>query len=804
MADAYLKVKDNGAKGLALARETKEEAENNLGITELKTQLEDTNETASNAYVSGNSIGTVITVNDAQDASPVKSAIIDIVPKQDGTGTPSSENVRSIIGYDGIDVYCTGKNIWGGLVLAEAFNGKTTGYTIDTTAKTFTYVRRGTSGQYATVISSGFKPNTRYTILITASASARNTSLLVEYTDGSTKTTIDIDQTAKKTYRFVTNANKTVNRIMLGYVTTGTVTVYYDETGIFEGEISADDFEQYNGKVVGHTLDSTIYGGKLNLLTGELEKISGYIASYNGETLVGPWISSIDVYAEGTTPTAGAQVFDFGASKNSSNLTPKSFTMIGEECNVWANCGSMRIEYLKNTKEYIKAEDNILYEKVISEIKPTVVDNIQLNDSLSATSHDVYSILDDIPSYWKNPEDAPTTYAEAIGYLEQKIETIPVGKHFLFVTDAHVEGNLNAGHSNFLMNYIKKRIGANKVLFGGDAVAQAQNKYYYAKKLSEYLFEARRMFGSSYLPTYGDHDTNLGNSIVTEENKSAMYLPYSEGYKIFFGDLKGVYHWMDVVDKFNDFLADYAIPYTESDYNDVIGFFKSVYYLDDDIDKIRYITLNCGQASAHYGGVYNIFGVEQIDVLRIQFDWFVDVLKSVPAGYDVVVLSHKASNMNSTAGNIINKMLSYYKQKGSYQPWPPEVGTNVDKWWYYKTIYDFSDAPDVGIVLQICGHRHFDMLRYTGMDSEDETTMVLSGEVENGGTLNQSQEYGQILQITTQTDSCGSVDSPDAYPMTLGTTTEQCFDVVTICPDKVVMTRIGAGVDMVVNITFAT
>ena len=35
---------------------------------------------------------------------------------------------------------------------------------------------------------------------------------------------------------------------------------------------------------------------------------TGYIASYNGESLPGRWISSHDVYAEGATPTTGAQV----------------------------------------------------------------------------------------------------------------------------------------------------------------------------------------------------------------------------------------------------------------------------------------------------------------------------------------------------------------------------------------------------------------------------------------------------------------------------------------------------------------
>ena len=43
-------------------------------------------------------------------------------------------------------------------------------------------------------------------------------------------------------------------------------------------------------------------------MSGEGRKTWGYIASYNGESLPGEWISDRDVYAPGTTPTTGAQV----------------------------------------------------------------------------------------------------------------------------------------------------------------------------------------------------------------------------------------------------------------------------------------------------------------------------------------------------------------------------------------------------------------------------------------------------------------------------------------------------------------
>ena len=56
----------------------------------------------------------------------------------------------------------------------------------------------------------------------------------------------------------------------------------------------------------GSTLE--VWGGTLDTTSGELTATDAEIASYAGEALPGEWISDRDVYAAGTTPTAGAQV----------------------------------------------------------------------------------------------------------------------------------------------------------------------------------------------------------------------------------------------------------------------------------------------------------------------------------------------------------------------------------------------------------------------------------------------------------------------------------------------------------------
>lgn len=54
-----------------------------------------------------------------------------------------------------------------------------------------------------------------------------------------------------------------------------------------------------------------LYAGQINFKTGKLWPCR-YYSSYADEVLVGPWVSSMDIYSEGSTPTTGAAVIDLG------------------------------------------------------------------------------------------------------------------------------------------------------------------------------------------------------------------------------------------------------------------------------------------------------------------------------------------------------------------------------------------------------------------------------------------------------------------------------------------------------------
>ena len=84
----------------------------------------------------------------------------------------------------------------------------------------------------------------------------------------------------------------------------------------------------------------TVYGGRLDILKGELE-VYPYFERYNGEGLIGPWISSMDVYEEGTLPTVGAQVVDFGGTPTVYQITTEDFDVVVGSNSFSVNTGNI-------------------------------------------------------------------------------------------------------------------------------------------------------------------------------------------------------------------------------------------------------------------------------------------------------------------------------------------------------------------------------------------------------------------------------------------------------------------------------
>lgn len=99
----------------------------------------------------------------------------------------------------------------------------------------------------------------------------------------------------------------------------------------------------------------------MNILTGELIKTHEVIASYNGETLPGEWISDRDVYEEGTIPSTGAQVVYKLAEPIAYEIDLSTIDIpltVGVRA-IWVNTGATKIEYVNNAKLYSLLQSEI-------------------------------------------------------------------------------------------------------------------------------------------------------------------------------------------------------------------------------------------------------------------------------------------------------------------------------------------------------------------------------------------------------------------------------------------------------------
>ena len=97
----------------------------------------------------------------------------------------------------------------------------------------------------------------------------------------------------------------------------------------------------------------TVYGGSINVTTGDLLVTWGEIASYAGEALPGEWLSSLDQYDPLGTPTTGAQVvYDTGSSTDY-QLTPTDVTSVLGANTMYADTGDIDVDYRADTKMYI-------------------------------------------------------------------------------------------------------------------------------------------------------------------------------------------------------------------------------------------------------------------------------------------------------------------------------------------------------------------------------------------------------------------------------------------------------------------
>ena len=293
----------------------------------------------------------IVTFNTDMDAE-LKECKLSFAPIQAGSGTPSPENVRAISGQDSIRLFACGKN----LVPSDDPANPDKYYTHNSTGKCAYsseengFYNNGSGVSYAVhtkkkgyQVSTYFQAPKNMTVVFSAEYKGTPTTTygLRVYVNGTN--TNNLGRLSDGEWHTLTKSITFSKGGGMGLIGYGGA--YWRNLQVEEGS-SFTGYEPYQGSVLDFDFPSTLYGGTLDVLTGAVKSEWGYIASYDGETLPGEWISSMDTYTEGATPSTGAQVAYKLATPQTYQLSPNTIKTLKGLNNVWHNAnGEIALKY---------------------------------------------------------------------------------------------------------------------------------------------------------------------------------------------------------------------------------------------------------------------------------------------------------------------------------------------------------------------------------------------------------------------------------------------------------------------------
>ena len=275
--------------------------------------------------------GTLIHITDAL-ASPMQKCEVTLEPIQSGSGDPSPTNVRPITGWTGCNATRTGKNLQSGLEIGTYRQSLPVGTLYPDMKNTSNNRLRSINlipifGQAATISCDYSNYKLWYTFF------------------GKDGKYLGINTGWKESNNTVSNSNYYYMAIAVAALDNHVMTSSDIENCHLQVELgsTATSYEPYSGTTLSVTFPDTVYGGSHEFVSGGLKPYKEY-DSYNGETLTGEWMSSMDKYVAGTTPTIGAQVVDLDSYDTTVQLTPQEISTLKGENNVWGD-GNIELTY---------------------------------------------------------------------------------------------------------------------------------------------------------------------------------------------------------------------------------------------------------------------------------------------------------------------------------------------------------------------------------------------------------------------------------------------------------------------------
>lgn len=302
-----------------------------------------------------------------------------------------------------------------------------------------------------------------------------------------------------------------------------------------------------------------------------------------------------------------------------------------------------------------------------------------------------------VPDYWKS------YLANKATEINSALATAGENKSaFLWYTDAHWA--INHGMSPMLLKYLSKNTDMKKTFFGGD-IANA--------KTGEIDLLTAWKDMVSDIPNHhsviGNHDNQV-SELSTANDRADFFINRT-------GDM------VMGTDAING---------------------KNYYYIDNHIENTRYICLSTGR----------------MWVYKADMEWCVDVLKSTPKNWHIVIVSHLW--LDSSSG-VINTT-------------PPD---------YAQSFLDMFDAYNY----RTNGTTTVNSVAYDFADAEAKIEFII------GGHVHQDYDFATEKGIPVILTECDCWEERGASTATKGTTTESC--VYAIVADytakKVNVINVGRG-----------
>ena len=376
------------------------------------------------------------------------------VAQQAGTGDPSPTNIRAISGRESVEVVACGKNIADVVSPYQVTNRPPASVTSTITHGSIEMSAHAAINNMWAAWRFWWpvKPGTNYTISakIECDDDSFAPSLAVYIRAG-------ISGTPHAKAVLSSNGSYTINtedKDMIGLFahfttdtgSTGARTVRYYDIQIEEGS-TATGYEPYRsmgGGVV--TPSEPLYGLPDAEDTVEVDasgdvtvtRRTGYIASYNGESLPGRWISSHDVYAEGATPTTGAQVVYELAVPETEALTAISpITPEAGPVNIWTDADALTATVrgsgwaiINDTDDLSEGIDGLL-DSVGSLTGALDSTQAQLTDlaAVTITRDEVESIVTSVDGRLSSVEQQAGSLDVVVAEMRGDVDNIMLGVH---------------------------------------------------------------------------------------------------------------------------------------------------------------------------------------------------------------------------------------------------------------------------------------------------------------------------------------------------------------------------------------